>query len=121
MCRRLRFCSIADAFVRMYFMDMACKIQVAPLSRLPPPPPTHAYPGLPRRSCASSCSQLDAQAAGGHAGMRMIDASVLKDMDAVSERLQQRSVRVKPSASRCALRRVQVVAKSTVGMGIGAL
>ena len=37
----------------------------------------------------------------------MIDASVLKDMDAVSERLWQRSARV--------------VAKSTVGMGIGAL
>ena len=51
--------------------------------------------------------ELDAQAAGGHAGVRMIDASVLKNMDAVSERLQQRSARV--------------VAKSTVGMGIGAL
>lgn len=58
--------TIADAFVRMYFFDMACKIQ------------------------------LDAQAAGGAAGLRIIGDDVLNGMDVV-------------------------VTKSTVGLGIGAL
>jgi hypothetical protein len=41
---------------------------------------------LPRRLHVSPCPQLDAQAAAGVAGMRMIEDSVLKDIDAVSGR-----------------------------------
>lgn len=65
--------------------------------------------------------QLDAQAAGGGlAGVRMIGDDVLKDMDAVSARCDVVARRCR-CALLCCLMRVQVVAKSTVGLGIGAL
>ena len=76
------FFSIADAFVRMYFMDMACKIQVRPC---PDPSPNLWVVHSPPPSPPTPSQQLYAQAAGGGggAGLRLIGGDVMKDMEGV--------------------------------------